>query len=305
MTLGAPRIRAKIALGPEAAYKAEDKIMTGMVRAVFAAAAFLSLVLVQACAGSGGESEACNGISDRNTSLNDVIAGCTALIAANDTVPVAKAAAYDNRGLAYDARGDDTRAIADYDAAIKLNPNSAHAFNNRGNAYRALGRDARAIEDYDEAIRLKPDYAHAFNNRGTAYGDLRQYARAIEDFDGAIKLKPDYAFAFNGRCWVRAVEGRKLDLALADCNEALRIAPSYVGVLGSRGLVLFKMHKYAEAIADCNSALALDPKLAAPLYIRGVAKLKSGDGSGNTDIGIARAVDRKIASTYAGYGVAP
>src|SRR6202451_2938122 len=45
----------------------------------------------------------------------------------------------------------------------------AVAFSNRGNAYLAKADLDHAIADYNQAIRLDPDYAFAFNNRGYAY----------------------------------------------------------------------------------------------------------------------------------------
>ena len=48
----------------------------------------------------------------------------------------------------------------------------------------------RAIADYDEAIRLNPEVATAFNNRGNAYADKHLYDRAIADYDEAIRLNP-------------------------------------------------------------------------------------------------------------------
>ena len=45
------------------------------------------------------------------------------------------------------------RAIADYDPAIKQNPNAATSFNNRGTAYYFKRDFDRAIADFNEAIR--------------------------------------------------------------------------------------------------------------------------------------------------------
>ena len=65
------------------------------------------------------------------------------------------AAAYNNRGVAYDHKGDYDRAIQDYEQAIKLMPGFAQAYFNRGNAYLGKSQYAQAIDDYNQAIRLK------------------------------------------------------------------------------------------------------------------------------------------------------
>ena len=128
---------------------------------------------------------------------------------------------FNNRGVAYEDKGDYDRAIADYDQAIRLEPDYASAFNNRGVAYRLKSDYDRAIRDYDQAIRLKPDYALAFNNRGYAYRQKGEYDHAIRDYDQAIRLKPDYVDAYNGKAWLLATAR---DAYIRNGAEAVRLA---------------------------------------------------------------------------------
>jgi tetratricopeptide (TPR) repeat protein len=94
-----------------------------------------------------------------------------------------------------------------------------------------------------------------------------------------------------------------LQAALADCNQAVRLAPN-AAAYDSRGVTFLKLGKWQAAISDFDSALRLDPKLASSLYGRGFAELKRGDRTGgNSDIAAAKALDRNILEYFARYGL--
>ena len=148
--------------------------------------------------------------------------------------------------------------------------------------------------------------AVAFYNRGAAYDAKGDYDRAIQDYDQAIRLNPDDADAFNDRCFARATAGKQLEIALADCNQALRLQPGYEATLDSRGLVYLRLGRLEEAIKDYDAVIAKAPKAASSLYGRGIAQLRGANKrAGNADIVRAYALDPKIAATFKTYGVTP
>jgi len=51
---------------------------------------------------------------------------------------------------------DDDRGIADYDQAIRLDPNDALSYNNRGQAHLSKGHREQAIADFRKALELQP-----------------------------------------------------------------------------------------------------------------------------------------------------
>src|SRR5215470_6758239 len=138
---------------------------------------------------------------------DEKIAACTRSINSGLWKGPNLAWAYTNRGIAYRAKGEPDRAIADYDNAIWLTPKFADAHNNRGIAYRANGRPDRAIADYDQAIRLNPNFAMAFYNRGIAYYFQKDFDRAIADYDQAIQFNANNVQAYKNRGLAKRAKG--------------------------------------------------------------------------------------------------
>ena len=73
----------------------------------------------------------------------------------------------------------------------------------------ALNQLEEAIADFDEAIRLDPNDAGAYNNRGVVKKWLNQLEEALIDFDEAIHLNPDDADAYSNRAEMKAMGGQK------------------------------------------------------------------------------------------------
>ncbi|HZR86409.1 MAG TPA: tetratricopeptide repeat protein [Bradyrhizobium sp.] len=186
------------------------------------------------------------------------IAACTRAISSGASKPWIQ---YANRGNAYQAKGDQDRAIDDYNEAIRLNPKFANAFGGRGNAYQAKGDYDRAITDYTEAIRLEPKNTRAYNSRGNAYQAKGDYDRAIADYNESIRLDPSYKFPYNGRGNAYHAKGDE-DRAIADYGEAIRLDPKYEYPYSGRCNAYRAKNDFDHAIADCGEAIRINPKFA-------------------------------------------
>ena len=145
---------------------------------------------------------------------------------------------------------------------------------NRGNVFSSDLQIRGCTAVIQSGQRSARDLPWAFYNRALAYYSKGDYERVIADFSKAIQLNPRDSEALNGRCWVRAIMGRELQLALADCNESLRLRADDAATLDSRGFTCLKLGQFDHAIADYDAALELDPKQATSHYGRGVARLK-------------------------------
>ena len=78
------------------------------------------------------------------------------------------------RGNAFFLRRDYRQAIADYDAAIRLDPNFIKAYHIRGNAYFLLEDYEQALANFDQVIQLDPNYSEVTFYRERALKLLQQ-----------------------------------------------------------------------------------------------------------------------------------
>lgn len=145
-------------------------------------------------------------------------------------------------------------AIKSFDSAIAIDPRYAEAYNNRGLARHALGQSQSGRSDLDEAIRLDPNSAVYPFNRGVIYLDLESYSEAIRDFTRAIERKPDYSEAYRHRAMAYQLDG-KLDLALKDIDDALKITPSNLDL----------QHLREDLLQEQESAQTAPPAPLAPM----------------------------------------
>lgn len=251
------------------------------------------------------------------------IGGCTAVIQSGKYSGKNLSFAFVNRGLAYRAKGDNDRAITDYNMAIRLDPNDATAFMDRGNAYKRKGELDRALADYNESIRLMPKNADGFYNRGLAYYEKKDYDRDIADQTRAIalgpstnaevagndtftKLSPNRTVAdYYGERGLAYYAKQDNARALADYNRAISLDSDNSYRYNNRGNAYKSMGELDRAIADYDQAIKLRPKYWLALRNRGNALYLAG----KYDLAIAdydsiSQIDPKAADGLYGRGIA-
>ncbi|HEX4709162.1 MAG TPA: aspartyl protease family protein [Phenylobacterium sp.] len=250
------------------------------------------------------------------------------------------AAEFQRRGQASAARQEFSAAIADFTRAIEIEPTEGTHYHSRAMARLSNGQPVLAMADLDQALKYKPDDVPALVARGQHYVATRDLVRARADFEAAMKLSPDntdlpveigLAYAEGGafdtaiqqfdawvsahpkaadlaqvlsmRCWTRAVWGKELEKALADCDTALR-GERVSAVMENRGLVLLRMGRVDEAIKQYDAAIRAQPKAAWALYGRGLSELKKGKkAEGDADIKAATAIAPDLPREAKRYGL--
>ena len=167
------------------------------------------------------------------------------------------ARAFVMRADIYARRKQDANALADYSAAIRVEPKAARWLNARGFFLFTRGKRDASLRDLDAAIALDAKYAEAYNNRGLVHVGAQEYDKAIVNFDRAIEADPKYVDAWNNRGFAHFRSGDH-DKALADFDQALVCDGDFVMAYNNRALLRMANKDYRRAVADCSSAIERD-----------------------------------------------
>ena len=121
------------------------------------------------------------------------------------------------RSGAYQRQDQIDRAIGDYDVALRIDPTVADNFNARGELWRKKGDRPRALADFGAAIKLNPDHPTA----KASYKSLAQELERL-GVQMAVAGKPSFNCATARRAVEKAIcanpELADLDREIHDMN---------------------------------------------------------------------------------------
>jgi tetratricopeptide (TPR) repeat protein len=171
------------------------------------------------------------------------------------------AEAHNNLGFVLKDQGKVPEAIAHYEQALRLNPDYAEAHYNLGIALAEQGKVQEAVEHYEQAVRIKPDYAEAHNNLGNALREVGRVQDAIGHFEQALQIKPDYAEAYYNLALAFRQVG-KLDEAIHHYERAVQIKPDFAAAHNNLGNVLVQAGRVQDGIGHYEQAVRIKPDYA-------------------------------------------
>jgi tetratricopeptide (TPR) repeat protein len=165
------------------------------------------------------------------------------------------------RGRVYLKKGDRQLAFADFDRAIKLDPESGGAYEARGDAYYKLGEYAKAELDLERAAVTAQNYDYPlFHSLGHTYLALGKVAAAKTAFEKAIAGDPKVGDFHSDLGQIALREG-EFQLGLEKLNTAVDLDPKSHLFLYWRAWANLYLRRGKEAAADADKARALaDPK---------------------------------------------
>ncbi len=174
------------------------------------------------------------------------------------------------RGNAFYKAGDFQSALAEYGAALRLEPDHPDILYNRGTALNDLERYEGALADFNRSLELRPNNPDILTNRGIALKNLKRHEEALADYNRSLELRPDHPDTLNNR-GITLRHLKRYDEALADYNRSLELRPDDPATLNNRGNTLAQLKRYDEAFEDYNRSLELRPDHPATLYNKACA----------------------------------
>jgi tetratricopeptide (TPR) repeat protein len=190
------------------------------------------------------------------------------------------------RGLQHLRTRSFETAIAQFNQAIRLDPNFKEAYSGRGFAQLQSGQLAQAIESYNRILQIDPNAAIAYSGLALVRAKLGDDQQARLDTEKSASLLArqtsrhlyqselsllELAFATAGKTpksqvWklieqgYQYIDARNFRAAVNTFNQAVKLMPSgsarpYI----DRGVAYFWMQDYQSAIEDFSTAIRFNP----------------------------------------------
>ncbi len=170
---------------------------------------------------------------------------------------------------------DFVRAEKDLSRALAIKDCPPEALILRGRTRGELGKWKDAFADFDAAIRRDPESAFAYAWRGRARMLQDDLKAAIADFERALELETNSAWILSWKGEAEYRLGRD-DAAEASLSKAIEVHVKFADAFLWRGAVRLRSGDRECSMSDLNQSLSLQPGNALALYYRGKLYLKHG-----------------------------
>ncbi|MER6950051.1 tetratricopeptide repeat protein [Nonomuraea sp. NPDC000554] len=203
--------------------------------------------------------------------------------------PVHRMVLLANRAQLLAALGYAKEALADYGAAIAIDPAFPDYYLERGNLLLGMGEEEPALADYESAMRAGPPLPEAYYNRAELWIGRGDLDAALADLSRVIDLDPGYLDAYINRAGLLAGLERDEE-ARADVATGLALSPGNAYLLTVLGQLETAAGRLEEARAALDQAVEVGPALASAWGNRGVLRFEQGDVEGAVS-DLTRAID--------------
>jgi len=169
--------------------------------------------------------------------------------------------AQNNLGVYYFERGNADAAASHFLECIENSENYLElykAYNNLGTAYEKQKKYDSALLVVNKSIELQPNFPDAVFTKGLVLSDMKEYARSTETFTQLLTTDSLNANAYYSRA-IAFRGSNKIDSAVMDYEQAIRINPGYADAYTNLGNIYFNQQNMPLAIKNYSSSLDIRP----------------------------------------------
>ncbi|MCC6493712.1 MAG: tetratricopeptide repeat protein [Pirellulales bacterium] len=165
---------------------------------------------------------------------------------------------------------DAEKALADYQAAIDLEPRETEHRLDRAEYYRQQKKLDEAAADADAVIAQRPDAGAAYLLKAQILRDQDKLDDALASADKAAELAPSVPASYQLRGELYRLKD-DLPKAIEQFSKVLQLQPGNLLALVHRGEAYLSCKQYDEALADIEAVLKDAPELAVAHGLRAQA----------------------------------
>lgn len=161
-------------------------------------------------------------------------------------------------GLIASQTGDSDRAVACFEAALKLNDNYPGLRSHLGEAELRRGNHYDALRHLSLALEDDPDDCVGLMAMGNCLFELGRSSEAADYFEHVMDLEPTLAGAHHNLAVCRFLEN-DFEAGIRHCRDALACDPDNVMVMHKLALACLHLGRWQEAREMIDRGLAADP----------------------------------------------
>lgn len=180
------------------------------------------------------------------------------------------AKAYFIKGMDYKLLGDTVKAISSMQTAVEQDNNYYDAFIQLGLLF-ASKKDSLAIAYYENALRIEPNSIEALYNKSFFLQEYGHYQPAIEGYQRIVELQPKHPLACFNMGYVNLVYLGNYEDGIREFTNAIEIKRDYYEAYTNRGICYEKLKDFKKAEADYRKALQIKPDYA--LAAKGISRV--------------------------------
>jgi len=171
-----------------------------------------------------------------------------------------------------------------------------------GNAYVDLGQYDKAIAEFQAALTVDPAFVKADYNLALVYVRAKRTNDAIAILKRLLAADPQNTQLISAMGWALHLSGKDEE-ALAQYSAVIALSPADLNALYNSGIILWKLNRPHEAMDRFTALLSKTPDDTDALFAAGSLLLSMDDPAGSGDM-LSRYLAKKPSDTEGWYLVA-